>query len=126
MPLNKRTKLSLKTRKRKSDKTESDLDEEKLIIVDMPDNSDRTLLPTTNNSASTINFTATAANRSTQVMSKNLQPITLLAGIWKVTMRTKRWCPTRQLKSRRRRNLFPKTSLTSKVHTFYLFGISIF
>ena len=39
MPLNKRTKLSLKTRKRKSDKTESDLDEEKLIIVDMPDNS---------------------------------------------------------------------------------------
>ena len=34
MPLNKRTKLSLKMRKRRSDH-----DEEKLIIVDMPDNS---------------------------------------------------------------------------------------
>ena len=80
MPLNKRTKLSLKTRKRKSDKTESDLDEEKLIIVDMPDNSGVADLtgtvgvsvcdgvptcgtihpPTISNPPSTINFTATA------------------------------------------------------------------
>ena len=76
MPLNKRTKLSLKTRKRKSDKTESDLDEEKLIIVDMPDNSGAADLtgaagvskcdgvPTCG--TSTIIFTATAANKSTR------------------------------------------------------------
>ena len=38
MPLNKRSKLSLKVRKHKSEMIESDPITEKLTIVDMPDN----------------------------------------------------------------------------------------
>ena len=94
MPLNKLTKLSFKTRKCKSDQTESDLTEEKLIMVDNGGVADLTGAagvskydevptcgtfppPTINNPASTINFIATAANKSTQVMSTNPIDISL-------------------------------------------------
>ena len=88
--MNKRTKLSLKTRKRKSDKTESDSTEEKLIVVDMSNNdgvpdligaagvsecvgvptSETSHPPTINNPAFT-DLTVTPSNNTTQVMSTN-------------------------------------------------------
>ena len=97
----------------RSEMIESDPTIEKLTTVDLPDlagaagvskcdgvpTCDTTLQPTINNPASTINFTATAANKYTQVMSTN--PI--------VGKESSNKRPTCQRKSRRRRNMFSKT-----------------
>ena len=93
--MNKRTKLSLKTRKRKSDKIESDSTEEKLIVVDMSNNDgvpdligaagvwrcdgvptcETSHPPTINNPAFT-DLTVTPSNKTTQVSTDDPPGVT--------------------------------------------------